>query len=245
MKPSRNRHGALRWVLIPEAAQASTGQCVQVERDKLNHLRKVLRMEWDEQLRVLDGCGRVFEGRLEKSADRAMIRLEALIRTEPQRHQIELVIGAAKNATMDWIVEKAVECGVTSITPVVCARSVVRPHVEETEKYVRRWQVIMDEAVEQSERLWRPSIAAPLPWGEWLGSVAANPRRSFAFVSELRLAKTDEQAFSETWDQLRASKGEHLRALVGPEGGFAEAERDDLHRAGFIELSLGGFGASR
>lgn len=233
------RHVSLKWVLVPEAAQKALGQTVILESDKIKHLRKVLRMEWDEEIRVVDGHGRLFEARLEQVGDRGAVRLSALVRTEQPPLELELVVCVAKNATMDWIVEKAVECGATLITPVVSSRSVVRPDPNELDKYVRRWQTIMDEAVEQSERLYRPLVRQPHVWHDWTASLRAEPRRSFAFVSELRMAKTDEQALTECWQQLRAARQEPIRVMIGAEGGFSDEERDDLSRFDFSELSLG------
>lgn len=236
---SATRHGALRWVLVPEAAAAQSGATVYLESEKLKHLRKVLRMEWGEEIRALDGRGRVFSARLEKAADRGAVRLGEVLRQEPEPLENELVICLPKNTTMDWVVEKAVECGVTHVTPVVSSRSVVRVDPNETEKYVRRWQAIMDAAVEQSERLWRPLVSAPQAWNSWVSSLPAAARKSFAFVSETRQAKTDEQALTECWQLLRSSREEPVRAMIGPEGGFSDDEREAMTRSGFNEVSLG------
>lgn len=236
---SATRHGALRWVLVPEAAAVHSGAVVQLDSEKVKHLRKVLRMEWDDEIRALDGRGRVFEARLEKSADYGAVRLGEVLRSESAPRETELVICLPKNTTMDWVVEKAVECGVTHITPVVSSRSVVRVDPNETEKYVRRWQTIMDAAVEQSERLWRPLVAPPQGWNSWVASLPARPKKSFAFVSETRQVKTDEQALTECWQLLRGSREEATRALIGPEGGFSDDEREAMLRSGFSEVSLG------
>lgn len=233
------RHASLKWVLVPGATQSASGQTVFLEADKLKHLRKVLRMEWDEEIRVIDGHGRLFEARLELVGDRGAVRLGTLLRTEPEPLELELVVGMPKNVTMDWIVEKAVECGATLVTPVVSSRSVVRPDPKELEKYVRRWQTIMDDAVEQSEHLSRPLVRAPSLWTEWAASLSGERKHSFAFVSELRMAKTDEQALTECWQQLRSVRQEPIRVMIGPEGGFSDEERSDLSRLNFIELSLG------
>lgn len=234
------RHTAIRWVLVPEAAQAGAGETVPLDGDKVKHLRKVLRMEWDDEVRALDGQGRAFRASLEKGADGGAIRLQELLAQEPAPLETELVVCLPKNATMDWVVEKAVECGVTRVTPVVSSRSVVRADPKEAEKYVRRWQSIMDGAVEQSERLWRPLVSEPQSWSQWLGSLGtASPAKSFAFVSETRQAKTNEQAITECWEQLRAARKDPVRAVIGPEGGFADDERDAMGRASFSELSMG------
>lgn len=228
MKPAR-------YILVPEAAKSARGALVLLDSDKLKHLRKVLRMEWDEFVYVTDGNGRLFEGWLRKQNDTGGVELGDQKRQEEPSLPLELVIGMPKNSTMDWVVEKAVECGVTLITPVVTARSVVRP--SGAEKYVNRWQAIVDGAVEQSERLWRPSVVEPQPWAKWI----TNPSHSasFAFLSESRAEKKDCEAMAATCHALQDSAQRPVRVLIGPEGGFTAEEREALERQNFICLTLG------
>jgi 16S rRNA (uracil1498-N3)-methyltransferase len=221
-----------RWVLAPDS---------QLDADKVKHLRKVLRMEWGEPVLATDGAGKLNEAVLEKSGDRGVLRLGALVREEAAPAPVELAVCLPKNATMDWVVEKSVECGVTRIVPVVSSRSVVRPKPDESVKYVRRWQAIMDGAVEQSERLWRPEVSAPLAWRDWVARLEARAEaaRKIAFVSELREARGDAEALDATWTALRKPGPAPVFLVIGPEGGMAEEERSELSGLGFEELSLG------
>lgn len=232
------RHHSLRWILLPEAARASIGSVVPVDADKLKHLRKVLRMEWNEPARVTDGAGKVYDAKLVQRGGTGTFLLEGVLSCAPVMRAVELVIGLAKNTTMDWLLEKAVECGVTKITPVVTARSVVKPG-RESEKYLRRWQTIMDGAVEQAEQAFRPTIAVPTDFRQWLSNCGRLETSSFSFVSELREDDVDEANLVKAmWQKLRAANGP-VRVFIGPEGGMADEERQQLVSAGFTELSLG------
>ncbi|MBI3543977.1 MAG: 16S rRNA (uracil(1498)-N(3))-methyltransferase [Deltaproteobacteria bacterium] len=235
------RHVALRHLLVTEAVGAAPGALVRLDPDKAKHLRKVLRMEWDERVNVLDGAGRLLEGTLEKAGDLAAVRVGALLEQSAARpSELELVVALPKNATMDWVVEKAVECGATRVTPVVSSRSVVKPPGGDETKYVRRWQAIMDEAIEQSERLWRPLVSAPAPWPEYLRSTRLPGPASFVFLSELRSAKRSEQELlTECWKKLHGARSSGIRLMIGPEGGFSDAEREELVASGFQSVSLG------
>ncbi len=231
-----------KTVLITEAARAGADTRVRLDDEKLKHLRRVLRMEWDEPLLVADGSGRLLEGVLEELDDGGGVRLGAVRRVAPQPLPLELVVALPKNSTMDWLVEKAVECGATRIYPVVSSRCIVKPDRGDANKYVRRWQAIMDGAVEQSEHLWRPTITPPVSWPEFLAAsrVDAGEVKSFAFISELRAeAMAEAVALHSTWKALAASGNHAVRLILGPEGGFAEQERTDLVEHGFIPLSLG------
>lgn len=229
---SKTRHSALRWVHVPSAAGLAPGSGAPLTPEKLLHLRKVLRLEWESELRATDGKGRVFEARLERGGESGRVRIERLVSESSSPPPVQLVICLPKNVTMDWVVEKAVECGATSILPVVSSRSVVKPNESDLGKYVRRWQSIIDGAIEQSERAWSSEIRPPCSWEEWLRAPAPEGR-SFAFISEER-GTADLRA---TWIALQAAGLEAVRVLIGPEGGLSPAEREAL--AGFEALTLG------
>lgn len=240
------RHAGLRCVLLSDAADAGPGATIEVPAEKLQHLRKVLRMDWGQTFRALDGEGREFEATLEKSGERAFARLGALVRQEPAPLELELVIGLPKNATMDEVVEKAVECGATRISPVVTSRSVVIPASSGSEadggKHAQRWRRIMDGAQEQAETLWRCALERPASWRDFMTDATKGPSRgvSLAFVTELRDAgQPDAQVLAETLQSIRTAHGQELRIMIGPEGGFTSVERQELESAGFVLLSMG------
>lgn len=235
---TRTRHLAIRTVLVPEAAAVDSGGFVRLSDASLHHLTKVLRLEWGNPIRAVDGIGGVFEAELARDGAQGGVRLGKPQRRDPKPAAVELWIGLPKSSTMDWIVEKAVECGVTAIVPVVCSRSVVRPDPKESEKYVGRWQKIMDETAEQSERTWRAHVRTPVAWSLF-GESSASGFASFAFVSELRESGDARKLFVECWKKLQAHGSAPMRLLVGPEGGFSVDEREVIRKAGFEELSLG------
>jgi len=234
-----NRHSSIRRLLLPEASAAMVSRgFVTLDKDKLKHLRKVLRMEWNDHVLITDGTGSLYEGQLEKLGDSGGVSLGKCMKSTSAPAPLELVLCLAKNSTMDWVVEKAVECGVTHIVPVVSARSVVRVDENESGKYLRRWQSIMDEAVEQSERLWRPIVEAPVSWRKALDELPQ--MSSFVFSSELRSEGiVEKEALKECWNSIGRVGSKPLRLAIGPEGGFSSQERDELKQAGYIELSLG------
>ncbi|MEW6055415.1 MAG: RsmE family RNA methyltransferase [Bdellovibrionota bacterium] len=232
-----SRHGAIRWVVVPDAAEAQgAGVAIEIEREKLKHLRKVLRTEWNEELRVIDGVGRVFRAVLEKRGDSGAARLEELLFTQPKLPETELVVCMPKNSTMDWIIEKAVECQATQVTPVVSSRSVVKPDRGDLAKYLHRWRMIADQALEQSEQAWHLRIAEPIEWKSWIKPVS---KPSLVFSSELRGQVEEKGAVQSLWGDLANSKTQAVSLLIGPEGGFAPYEREELLASGWREHSLG------
>lgn len=228
----------MKTVLLPALPSGAKNSLYRLDARKAQHVRKVLRMEWGESLRVTDGKGSVYAARLEQSGDDAAVAIESLIRSDSEPHLTQLFIGLAKNNTMDWLVEKAVECGATKITPVVVTRSVVRPKADELEKYQERWQAIIDGAVEQSETPWRPMIDAPMSWKEFKKAAESTRCAKFSFQSELR-DESEKENLTPTWSALQAASKGGIQLFIGPEGGFDEEERADFKAAGFEALTLG------
>jgi 16S rRNA (uracil1498-N3)-methyltransferase len=238
---SQGRHLSQRRFFVREAKPLIAGQTLILGAEKRNHVRNVLRLPDGSPLQVTSGNGDLFSAILEYSDNGARVQVAEQLLTSPKEDLPELWVGLPKNSTMDWIVEKATECGVAKIVPIVCSRSVVRPESSELSKYLSRWQSIIDHAVEQSETLWAPDISAPLTWDSHTRIVETKPgeelrSRCFAFVSETRVDSDTRAIGASVRELARALKFNIQRPIVlfiGPEGGFAPNERD------WIEAHLG------
>lgn len=236
----------MKTVLLSDLTNAAKNSTFHLSDQKTQHVRKVLRMEWGESLNITDGAGKLYRGSLEKSGDRASVKIDEVVKSHDKPLDSELVIGLSKNNTMDWLVEKAVECGVTRILPIVMSRSVVKTNAKDASKYSERWQSIMDGAVEQSERLWRPIVEHPQGWSDWLKSSdqqvnVAKQYKRIGFFSELRSnpSFSEHESLASTWKALQNYKTAPIQVFIGPEGGFADTEREQLIKLGFEAHSLG------
>lgn len=179
-------------------------------------------MRAGDPLVVLDGRGAAWEAELrEVSREAVVIHLGDASPCSPEPDlDVTLIAAVLKGERQDWLIQKAVELGVSRIQPVVCARSVVRPGGEK----VDRWQRIAQEAAEQCERGIVPAVAEPLPLARasWEGAIA--------------LVCTERQGAP----LLAALPDAHrLALLIGPEGGWADEEVASLRERGALPVSLG------
>ena len=126
---------------------------------------------------------------------------------------------------MDLSVQKAVELGVNHITPLLTERCVVQFKGEKKPQRLLHWQKIVQHAAEQSGRTVLPELTAIEELQSWVGGqqglkVFLDP------YADMSLANMTPTAMKVT-------------LLTGPEGGFANHERDIATAAGFIPVRLG------
>jgi 16S rRNA (uracil1498-N3)-methyltransferase len=131
---------------------------------------------------------------------------------------------------MDFIVQKATELGVSSIVPFITERTIVK--VKDEEKRVSRWQKIAKEAAMQSNRPDIPLIEQVRPFRDFIFSLDPGPRNLLLFPWE--------EGIQPIKEVLRAQPNvENIIVLIGPEGGFSQAEADMAKEKGFQLVSLG------
>ncbi len=180
-----------------------------------HHLGVVLRRGAGDAVRLFNARDGEWLGEiLAMRKDRGSFVLRERLRPPAPEPELTLLMAIIKRDALDWVVEKATELGVTRIRLVQTRRTVAAPPNPE------RLQAILRGAAEQCERLGLPRIEAPLPlhavlagWGEGRLLVAAERRAS---------------------PPIAALAGTARALLVGPEGGFAPQELDDLAARPFV-----------
>ena len=192
------------------------------------HIAKALRMRPGEALTLCDGKGTDFEGVLETVTDRQVtVRITA---SRPSQAEPTLAVtlyqGLPKGDKMDWIVQKAVELGVTAVVPVATRRSVARLEGK-ADKKQGRWQRIAAEAAGQCGRGMLPSVERPLSWSQALSCLSGEPALVFY------------EGGGRPLRELVTPSTRRLSVFVGPEGGFDPEEIDAIRRQGGGVATLG------
>lgn len=192
------------------------------------HIAKALRMRPGEALTLCDGKGTDFDGVLETVTDRQVtVRISA---SRPSQAEPTLAVtlyqGLPKGDKMDWIIQKAVELGVTAVVPVATRRSVARLEGKADKKQVR-WQRIAAEAAGQCGRGMLPSVERPLSWSQALSRLSGEPALVFY------------EGGGRPLRELVTPSTRRLSVFVGPEGGFDPEEIDAIRRQGGGVATLG------
>lgn len=204
---------------------------VDLDRAQAHYLCNVLRLGEDAELLAFngrDGEWRValhLEGR--KSA--ALIA-KTLTRAQPQTADLDYLFAPLKHARLDYLVQKAVEMGVSRLQPVLTR------HTQAERVNADRMRANVIEAAEQCGILSVPEVVPPVRLDRLLTD----------WPSGRLLVFCDEDA--ETADPLAAlhaaradrAGGPPLAVLIGPEGGFDPAERAALLALpAVVRLALG------
>lgn len=205
-----------------------TGQAVKFNDETAHYVRSVLRLKSGAPIVIFNGEGGEFAAQLVEVGRHAVV---ASIGEWKQREaesslQIELALGVSRAERMDFSVQKAVELGVTKISPLLTARCVVKLAEGRMQQKQRHWQRVAQSASEQSGRNRVPEVAQPVVMGGgWLTNIRG---------VKLLLDPTAKQPLGQI--QLR-----HIQIclLSGPEGGFDTHERAAAKAAGFIPVRLG------
>ncbi len=199
-----------------------------LEGDEAKHLAQVLRIQSGATITVFDGLGNFAEARvLSVSKQRIELMLELAECKPTPLPEIILAQAIPKGKNMDWIVQKAVELGVTKIQPLVTRNTIVSPGDDKAEK----WRRTALEACKQCAQFTIPIIADPMTFDSWLKSPDPSELKIIASLAE------NPQNFRDT---LAAHPEiESITLLIGPEGDFTPQETEAALAAGFIPVTLG------
>jgi 16S rRNA (uracil1498-N3)-methyltransferase len=189
---------------------------------------QVLRLQPGDVITLFNGQGGEFDAtvtRMGRSDVEVKVGAHRPVERESAR-AVHLLAGITANDRMDWLVEKATELGVASITPLVAERSVLKLKGERADKKLAHWQGVAVAAAEQCGRNRVPKVHAAVSLKEWLGRAEPGER----WVLSL----------SEGTQALSAMTGSApVTVLSGPEGGLSPAEESAALAAGFVPVSLG------
>lgn len=211
------------------------GSRVTVTGDEARHAVRVSRLRVGEQILVGDGNGVLGEGMVESVAkDAFAVRLTEVRRDPEPDVRVLLVQALAKGDRDERAVEQATEFGVDALVPWQAERSVSRwGDADKAAKGVAKWSRIAREASKQSLRSRIPEVQDPATLDGLCRFSASDQARVIVLHPRGR------QTLS-AWARGALAGGEtELYLVVGPEGGFSDAEIDALEAAGAEILVLG------
>ena len=209
------------------SAALSNGALVPLEDAAAHYLKTVLRLKKGHQLTVFQGDGREWPATVEAlGREGVLLQLgESLLPLRESPLKTHLALGISRSEKMDLALQKAVELGVTMITPLETDHCVVRLDDSKRISRHQHWLRVAISACEQSGRNVVPRIENPRPFYEWLEE------------SEGSRLILDPKGFRRL-DQV-APPTDGITFISGPEGGFSEEERATAIQKGCLPIRLG------
>lgn len=222
-----------RLALSPPVEAASVRPLDPTQR---HYLRDVLRLDDGAGLTVFDGQGGEWEATLSRVNGQSVLMIGNRLSTYPRESPLHLTLVQALThiQTIDDVVARATELGVTCIVPVLASRGRIHLDRDAVERRRRRWQTIATSAAQQCGRSCIPECRSP--------------QSLFAYLETLEAPSGDEWRLllSPQAVETLAPSGDgparpprNLTVMVGPEGGWTEDEIDAARRHDFVPRRLG------
>ena len=218
---------------IYQAQVFDVGQTQPLSDDAFGHTVRVLRLKEGDDITLFNGIAEQqgyfeYQAKLcnvnKKRADIEIIAKQLVENESPLN--IHLGQGISRGDRMDFTLQKSVELGVNTITPIFTDRCGVKLSGERLEKKHEPWQKIVISACEQSGRCTVPTVALPIYLEDWLQQESSalklnlHPRAQHSIMS-------------------LPIENNRVRLLIGPEGGLSNDEISAAVTAGFHDVLLG------
>jgi 16S rRNA (uracil1498-N3)-methyltransferase len=201
-------------------APLSKSAAVEASAEQFNYLANVLRMQEGAEILLFNGRDGEWKAKL-AFPTRKKILLEPAeqVREQPPAGDLHYLFAPLKVGRLDYLVQKAVEMGAAMLQPVMTQ------HVQGKITSLERLQANAVEAAEQCGILTVPEVAQPRKLADLLADWPAD--RRIIFCDEGHEGQNPLPLLADIEDKK-------LALLVGPEGGFSEAERILLREQAFV-----------
>lgn len=238
-KAQRSRVARRRFY-APPAAFADDEKSITLSAEETRHARDVLRLQTGEEVFVFDGTGREFHCAVQ-NISRNSTSLGVIEEVAPARPEsplnLTLAIALLKGEKFDLVIQKTTELGVNRIVPLDTERADVRLRdSHSSQKRVARWRRIALEAAKQTGRAFVPEISEPAAFNSLLSS---SEEGTSSINSRLMFSERGGASLLEATANLPAPSA-RIIAVVGPEGGWGDAEIAAAREGGWGIVTLGG-----
>jgi 16S rRNA (uracil1498-N3)-methyltransferase len=199
---------------------------LELDKNTSHYLANVLRLKDNERVILFNGQGGEYQGQLtvlKKKVNVQILHFQDVSREAALA--LHLGQGLIRGDRMDYVIQKATELGVASITPLISATCSVKLDNERSEKRILHWQNIAVSAAEQSGRTQVPVIHSPSPLANWVNQAFTGLSMIFDLDAKTALKN------------IRPTK--EMRLAVGPESGWIEQETAFMVQKGFQACTLG------
>ena len=206
---------------------------IHMNKDDHFHMQKVMRMRNGEHIICIDESKQVFLCEVSNINNGEVKILEKLDENHELDVRVRLVYGLPKLDKFEYVLQKCTELGVCEVVPFLSKRSLIRTDESRFTKKMERYQKIVKEACEQSEREQLVKVYPPMTLKD-----IVKLETNIGLVAYEEASREGEcMAFEANLKAMK--KGDIITIVVGPEGGLEKDEVDAFIKAGYQACSLG------
>ncbi|MBK4716138.1 MULTISPECIES: 16S rRNA (uracil(1498)-N(3))-methyltransferase [Tenebrionibacter/Tenebrionicola group] len=218
----------MRIPRIYHPERLGVGDEITLDDDAANHVGRVLRMSAGQSLQLFDGSNQIFTAGI-VAADKKSVQVKVLTCAPENRESpLDIHLGQvmSRGEKMEFTIQKSIELGVNTITPLLSERCGVRLDAERLDKKLQQWRKIAIAACEQCGRNRIPTIRPAMALDTWCAEAEdglklnLHPRASHSINTLPQPVK-------------------RVRLLIGPEGGLSAQEITRTATHGFTDILLG------
>lgn len=217
----------MRLTRIYQPQALNAGQIVTLTKEAAGHLIRVLRLQVGDEFIVFNGKAGEFRSIIiEQNKSVVKVKLgEFNVVNRESFLQITLAQAVLRTDKMDYMLQKAVELGVTRFIPLLTAHSTLKLAPERWQKRSLHWQGVMLAACEQSGRTRLPKLENPMTFDVATTSIKADQRIILQPGSKQNINSLP--------------RCQSVAVLVGPEGGWSENELKCARVADYSPMQVG------
>jgi len=204
---------------------------LKLRSDESHYLSRVMRMRSEDLLEVVDGKGHLWNAQIvEKKTIKLTNGFDKPLQEVSRKKPLISIAAVIPKKGFENFIQMSCEIGVDIIQPLISKRSVVKECHKEK---IIRYQKIIHEAVEQSERLWSPELMPVLTFTNWINDLPSEAKIGFATT---RIEGLQDCV---NWLKEKPYNVNQVWMVIGPEGGWNKDEEALAFDSGFVGVSMG------
>ena len=225
----------IRLLIHNERIISNKNKNLKLTKDEAHYLNKVMRIKIGKEILITNGQGSLWKA---KNLENNFLEINNLHKPcffqEKEKFILGIAVVVPKNGFED-ILKMCTEIGIDFIQPLFSERQVKK--ISNFSKKTLRWNSIINEAVEQSERLWRPCLFSGVNLLEWIDS------RDSKDIISISVTRDNSSENLSRWLQKKQNlldkKSGVLWNVIGPEGGWSKSEIEFFikNKIPFVKLS--------
>ncbi len=203
-----------------------SGDIYALDEKESKHIIRVLRMAKDQEVKLIDGKGNLYQGFISVPDQRkCIIQITGVINNYERRsYRLHIAISLLKNPErFEWFIEKSVEIGIDEITPLICRNT------EKTGIKPERINNLIISAMKQSLKAVKPILNKPCNFRDFIGK----PAEGIGMI-----AHCDKNFIRHNISSVY-SKDKEAVIMIGPEGDFSPEEIESAVSMGYNPVHLG------